>query len=171
MHIPEEVCSFYLYKKKKSYIVIISAFRGWGLFVVKKKYLVIGLKNVLCWSLGGEAVVFERSLLSAIFGFFKNYFQYLALLGMGYKVAGYLGNKMLFRLGYSHRILLLIGLRFQVLYLSRQLFRVESRVLVCVKQLSFLIRKQRLLSVYKKRGLCFKGEALSLKESSKKTIV
>lgn len=171
MQIPEEVSSFYLHKKNKSYIVFITAFRGWGLFILKKKYLFVSKKGTMHCSNGLQTKAYEQSLVSCVFGLLKNYFQYVALLGMGYKSSAYFQNKMIFRLGYSHRSLLLIGLQFQVRYFSKQLFKIESRAVKYVKQLAFLLRKQRRLSAYKKKGICFKGEIINLKESSKKTII
>lgn len=158
---PNEIANIYIGNGRKSYLVLLSAFRGWGILNIKQPHL------FPCWGL----TLKTHQISSVIFGMYKNYFQYITILGMGYKLTKLRKTLLILRLGYSHRILLVADWGVQISYLSKQLVCLKSRSLNLLKNLAYKFRKNKKLSAYKKKGLCFKGELLSLKESSKKALV
>ena len=98
---------------------------------------------------------------------YKNYFQYVKLKGMGFKVTR-VTLDLLFRLSYSHRILYLCNNNFRFDYINKQLFKVESRSLWKLKNVISSFNTLRKLNAYKKKGLYVKGSIIKLKISSKK---
>jgi len=105
-----------------------------------------------------------------ILGFYKNYFHFLKLKGIGYKIILFSLN-IIIKLGFSHRILFLLKKDLKVQYINKQLLKIESRYLNIVKNTIFMFINIRKINLYKKKGFFFKSPIIKIKISNKKSKV
>jgi len=103
-----------------------------------------------------------------VFGFYKGYFHYLQLKGMGFKFM-LAKNNVILKIGYNHRVLFLPGLDVLVTFVSKFLLKINTRSLNKLKQNVNSLFKVKKRNSYKKKGIFIKGSIVTLKLSSKKT--
>jgi ribosomal protein L6P/L9E len=101
-------------------------------------------------------------------GFFRNYFYFLKIKGMGFKMIGHMCG-IIVKLGYSHRILYTRQKEIALTYLNRRLLKIEGRSLSLIKTSLFRFIKLKKRSIYKKKGIFLKGSILKIKLTSKKS--
>jgi ribosomal protein L6P/L9E len=101
-------------------------------------------------------------------GFYKNYFYFLKLKGMGFKLIGH-PKGVIFKLGYSHKLLVLKISDVCFFYLTKQLFQIKGRSGFFLKNLISSLIQLRKTTVYKKKGVFLKGSIIQLKLTSKKS--
>lgn len=87
---------------------------------------------------------------------------------MGYKVQV---NKisLVFKLGYSHRIIYKSLKDTLISYHTRNFFDIQSRSLANINRIISILQKLGKSNSYKKKGIFIKGSFISLKSSSKKS--
>jgi hypothetical protein len=164
--IADNVISYYFSHNKKVIGLILSASKGWGL--LNLKYRVGLVKNTEMHLFPAHDKSSINWLKSILFGFQKGYFQYIHLKGMGFKFI-IVKNVIIFKLGYSHRILFLSNVDTQVIYLSKYLIKIDCRSITQLKQIVHSFLKIRKKNAYKKKGIFIKGSIIKLKLSSKKS--
>jgi len=168
MYIPKELVTYSFKSHNMIYLFVISAFQGWSIFQVLAKYA-IGTPTRLYFEMVPSKLKSYTALWqSSCFGFYKNYQNYLKLKGMGYKMSLTRTNLIL-KLGHSHRILFHIKGDLKINYLTRQLIKIESRNLNCLKNTIYDFCRMGKLNSYKKKGFFLKGSILRIKISSKKS--
>jgi ribosomal protein L6P/L9E len=143
-----------------SYLLTLSISRGWGILKLSQ----MQMRNSF-----QDCSVLRYSLLFNIFlGFHKNYYYYLKLKGMGFKTAGNsLGVN--FKLGYSHKLILLRIRDICFFIMTKQLLRIVGKNSSFLDNLIASIVKLRKTTVYKKKGIFLKGSISKLKLTSKKS--
>lgn len=108
-----------------------------------------------------EAVQFKQALL----GVSLFYIVELYLEGIGFRV-DLLDNKLVFKLGYSHSIIVDIPESINVLC-SKENIRFSSSCLIELKNFSTRIRSLNFPNCYKGHGIVYKNEILKKKEGKK----
>jgi len=103
-----------------------------------------------------------------LMGFYRYYFQYVQLKGMAYKSIVLFSN-LIFKLGYSHRIMYVSCKDLKLLYVSKQSLMVLGRSINRVKNIVYNLQCLRKINVYKKKGIFLKGSIVKIKQSSKKS--
>lgn len=169
LNIPKEVIVYAYKQENQIFLVILSVSQGWGLVKVNLKH--IFLKKKFCFSiLKNKRIVnsYKNLIINFILGFYRYFFQFVKLKGMAYK-AMVVSSTLVFKLGYSHRILYTSYKNIKVLYLSKQLLMVIGRSINKIKNIIYTLRSLRKVNVYKKKGIFFKGSIVKLKQSSKKS--
>ena len=156
----KEVNLFCLRKKNMYKILWISLVSGWGLIeFARLSYLTKQLPYLY---------KYEVSLVKTkVLGFYKHYYHYLKLVGMGFKIS-YTKSAIVFRLGFSHRVLYTNILNLKITYLNKQSFLLSSRNLNIMKWVISKLQKIKKNNAYKKKGLYIKGSIVKIKESTKK---
>lgn len=155
----KEIKLFLLTDKKNIRILYVSLLHGWGLINLKRQQQ--KLNSFLLYKPE------KYLIINKIFGYYKTYFHFLKLKGMGYKFTA-LNAAVCLRIGFSHKVLYLISSGIKVNYLSKQLILLKSRDLYLLKNLFYNFKNLKKLDAYKKKGLYIKGVLLKTKESSKK---
>jgi hypothetical protein len=147
MFIPKELAVYSIKKKKNCLLLFLSITQGWGinfidtpLILVNKFKLIFFSKAQLCF------------ISNMFLGFFKNYFYFLKLKGMGFKML-YHFSAIIFKLGYSHRVLFIRQKEIAFTYLNRTILKVEGRSLSLIKSVLFQIMRLKKKSAYKKKGI------------------
>ena len=87
---------------------------------------------------------------------------------MGFKMICHL-VAIIFKLGYSHRVLFIRQTEIAFTYLNRHLLKIEGRSLALIKIILFQFMQLRVKSAYKKKGIFLKGSILKFKITSKKS--
>jgi ribosomal protein L6P/L9E len=101
-------------------------------------------------------------------GFYKNYFYFLKLKGMGFRVLGH-SKGLVFKLGCSHKILFLKKIDTVFFYLARLIFIIKSRCILTLKNILSTILTFKKRNSYKKKGIFYKGVVIKVKLTSKKS--
>ena len=166
--IPNELSCYFLKKNSIFLSLFISCLRGWGLFNLNSKCVLTSKYSLLNYSFTYATKGYFICLSVYCLGFYRNYFHYIKLKGMGFK-AILIKKQLLFKLGYSHRIIVHIKTNVKFWYIAKQVFRIESRDFSTLKQFIFSVFNFRKVGVYKKKGLYLKGSLIKLKLSSKKS--
>ncbi len=122
-------------------LVVISATRGWGLNFISRR----SISSTIC-----HVVSFFKSytvfLSNFKFGFFKLYFYMLKIKGLGFKMIGLRRRGLIFKLGFSHKVVVLKETDINIFYRIRSL-------------------KPR--PVFTQKGISIKGERKRIKTSNK----
>lgn len=150
--LPKEVVFYSFIVKKILLVLILSMFRGWGIIKL----------NVTNF--------FSRfySLLFVVYlGMYKNFNFFFKFRGVGFKVS-VLKSNLIFKLGYSHRILYSINSNKKIYYKEKQVLDISSRNWLHIKKLFYFFQKLNVRKKYKKKGVFFKGMFFFFKLSSKK---
>ena len=103
-----------------------------------------------------------------VFGFYKQYFIYIKLRGIGYKSV-FLKKTIYLKIGYSHRVVIATKYNIKLKYISRRLFLLVSRDICVLKNMLQYIQKVKNRGVYKKKGIYLKGTIFNIKDSGKKS--
>lgn len=168
--ISRELVAYFISKNDFNFLVIVSNVKGWGLFKIKNKLVLMKNQNLYFFS-RFRYLKTSISFLSTYFVcFYRNIFHYLKIKGMGLKII-MLSNKLVFKLGNSHRIAYLCQNNLKINYIHKQLFKVESRSIFNLKGIVSLFTKLKKINSYKKKGIYLKGSIIKLKVSSKKSKV
>lgn len=153
-------------RNKKLFSLVLSSFKGWGIFTLKSIYVLLKNKTFYFFATRKKSII---SLLASFFlGFQKGYFNYLKLKGMGFKFKHF-KDSLFLKFGFSHRLVYSTYVNVYCLYINRYLICLGSRSfwdLIRVKQFFANIRKN---NVYKKKGIFLKGSLIDIKLSSKKS--
>lgn len=161
---PQELSIHVCKSKKNSFLIIISISRGWGITKI--------INNSLLLSSSLTKVFLPKSYLqffsNMYLGFYKNYFYFLKLKGMGFKIIGY-SKGLIFKFGYSHKLLFLKKQDIVFFYLGKQLLLIKSRCILLLKKNLVSLMKLKKRSSYKKKGIFYKGSILKVKLTSKKS--
>lgn len=164
MFISKELVVYSLKKKRNCFLLFLSLSQGWG---INKVY-----SGLIPGNTRFKLVIFSKvkwAFISNLFlGFFRNYFYFLKLKGMGFKMLSHTIGIIL-KLGCSHRLLFIRQKEIALTYLSRHLLKIEGRSLTLLKTILFQLMKLRIRSVYKKKGIFLKGSILRFKVTSKKS--
>jgi large subunit ribosomal protein L6 len=109
-------------------------------------------------------------LRNNIYGYLRNFKNYLLIKGLGYKVK--LENNILnFKLGYSHNILYPIpeGISINILPKKLKALKIVGSDCQLVKEVSIRIKNFKKPNSYKVQGIFFYKEKKKLKDSKKKS--
>ena len=163
--ISNKVVTYYFIKNKIIFVLVISVNKGWG-FLKLKQYFFIKKSQLYYIVVNNKSYL---SFLTIIFlGFYRGYFRFLKLKGMGYKFIR-LKDNIIIKFGFSHRLIYMNQINIYCLYISKYTLRFESRScwqLIKVANYFTNIRKN---NVYKKKGIFIKGSVNTIKTSSKKS--
>jgi len=75
------------------------------MFSLKSGCLLIQERNMISYSSKKLLKGYSQTLQIYFFSFYKNYFHFVKLKGMGFKIIMINKKVLLFKLGYSHRII------------------------------------------------------------------
>jgi len=153
---------YFLKVQGNSFLLILSVSQGWG--VLKLTYKSILLSS----SLEDNFVQGYPLLFNTFLGFYKNYYFFLKLKGMGFKVIPH-SKGVILKLGYSHKVLLLKTRDVCFFYLTRRSFQIKGRSGFYLKSLVYSLIQLRKTTAYKKKGIFLKGSVVKLKLTSKKS--
>jgi ribosomal protein L6P/L9E len=167
---PKELAIYFFNTKSKLFLIIISNLQGWFIICVKYNFILVKSNKLYIYNLLDFIKTYIYYLINTFIGFLKNYFQYVKLKGMGYKVMVLTSNFSL-KLGFSHRILYLCSNDLRINYLNKQLIKIESRSLLSIKSIIYLFQNIRKMSAYKIKGVFLKGSVVSIKINTKKSKV
>ena len=156
--------TYFLKHKHNSFLFILSISRGWGIFKCLTTSIV--LDNSLSHFLFSKA--HRYFLYNLCLGFYKNYFYFLKLKGMGFRVLGHFKG-LVFKLGYSHKILFLKKIDIVFFYLARLSFIIKGRCILALKNILSSILNFKKKNSYKKKGIFYKGVVIKVKLTSKKS--
>ena len=168
MFIPREIVLYGFKKKNEWFMLLLSFLQGWVLV----KYLFIGLmvdryKISLFRSIG--LLNARLSLFfNIVFGLYKNYKHHIKFKGVGFKGA-VIGDRIVLKIGFSHRVLFIRVSGLKILYKQRQEFILISRDYFVLKNIVYIFKNIRKINSYKKKCLFTKGSLYRLKLSSKKS--
>jgi ribosomal protein L6P/L9E len=87
---------------------------------------------------------------------------------MGFKSIVIIKN-LIFKLGFSHRVLYSITNNLLLVYEHKHLFKINTRSLNLIKNIIYILETIKLPVAYKIKGLFIKGYFQKLKISSKKS--
>ena len=121
---------YFLKHKHNSFLFILSISRGWG--ISKCLTTSIVLDNSLSQSILSKA--HKYFLYNMCLGFYKNYFYFLKLKGMGFRVLGH-RKGLIFKLGCSHKLLFLKKIDIVFFYLARLIFTIKGRCVLTLKNI------------------------------------
>jgi len=153
-------------QKKKLFMLVITASKGWGVTLCQGPYFLIKDRNKFFFISQTKSYY---SLISIIFlGFQKGYFQYLKLKGIGYKFINK-DNKIILKFGFSHRIIYINLLDTKCNFIHRNLLGLETRSIWAIKKITQSFNNIRKKNVYKKKGFFLKGSLIHIRVSSKKS--
>jgi large subunit ribosomal protein L6 len=112
---------------------------------------------------------FRMHFLKSTYGLANNYYSFLSLIGVGFKVLKK-KNKLILRLGLSHQVFL--KLPFNKVYIKKiskrpLLFSFSSPDYDLLQNITFFLRSFKKPEIYKGKGFSFKKELLVLKEGKK----
>lgn len=143
--------NFYLYRGQ--YVFFLSFVRGWGI----RKIDIFSSHN-------------SNSFFNQLFGFYKNFFVFLRLKGIG--VRNFLVPRIglgFIRVGFTHKISYSGFFRLKLVAISKQKLRIFSRDLLYMKEIlqGFLTCFRR--TRYKKKGIFLRGIFFKIKKSKKKS--
>lgn len=162
-------CKLLFSKKKKELMILgpygfyryplLSSFRY---FPKSKKFYLLP-NPVLLPSIRVTSFV----LLSLAFlGVCLGYRQQLQLVGIGYQVQ-IDDKKLIFKLGYSHQILIEVPFSISVKCLKSRMILLKSANLQKLKNFSAILRSLKLPNAYKEKGIYYLGETIQLKQGKK----
>ena len=109
--LPKEVVFYSFIVKNILLVVILSMFRGWSIIRVK-------VTNFFS--------KFYSLLFVVYLGMYKNFNFFFKFRGVGFKVS-VLKSNLIFKLGYSHRILYNINSNKKIYYKEKQILNIYSR--------------------------------------------
>lgn len=163
MFIAKELVAYRIKKKKNYFLLVLSISQGWGLTKIRNR-----LSSAESFRLLFFSNVQTCFLFNVFLGFFRNYFYFLELKGMGFKMICHpLG--IILKLGFSHRAFLIRREELVFVLLNRHSLRIEGRSLTLLKNSLFRFMALKKKSVYKKKGIFLKGSTLKFKVTSKKS--
>lgn len=168
--ISKELTIYFLYWNNFFFFFVISITHGWGIFKLQYNIILNRLQHIQIFLIKKKYKSYTSFLKLIFFGFYQNYLQHFQIKGMGFKTIR-LGFNLIFKLGYSHRILYYCQQNLYLFYRNRQIITVESRSLFFIKSFSMLLRNLRKINNYKKKGIFCKGFIIKNKISSKKAKV
>ena len=155
IYIPKTIIAYLLKKIHNYYLLFISNNNGWC--VQKLSFTSLNyLKS------------FESNLLNLFLGYLKPIFVFLKIKGMGFK-AIFLKNALIFKLGFRHRIVLVIPYDICLIYLTKHKLQIASRLYSNLVNLEYGISNLRKKNSYKKKGIFRKGVIVVLKLTRKKS--
>lgn len=162
LSIPKEIVVYALKRKNQNFLVILSISQGWGLLKVDSDidFITINYKKIVN--------SYKKLIINFLLGFYRFFSQFIKLKGMGYKSI-ILSSKLIFKLGYSHRILYKVYKDIKLLYISKQLLLFVGRSINKIKNIVYNLQCLRKANVYKKKGIFLKGSIIKIKQSSKKS--
>jgi ribosomal protein L6P/L9E len=163
MFIPQELVVYCIKKKKNYFLLCLSISQGWGFTKICNRLSSAESFKLLFFSNAQTCFLFNMFL-----GFFRNYFYFLKLKGMGFKMICHpLG--IILKLGFSHRAFLIRRQELAFVWLNRHYLRIEGRSLILIKNSMFRFMALKKKSVYEKKGIFLKGSTLKFKVTSKKS--
>lgn len=164
--ISNKTVSYYFKQNKKLFGLVLSSYKGWGILLLKQDFFLIKKNELYPIVLASKSYL---TLLTVIFlGFYRGYFKFLKLKGMGYRFIN-IKNNIIFKFGFSHRIIYINYVDIYCLFISKYILRFESRSLWLLTKVINCFKNIRKNNVYKKKGIFFKGFLISIKISSKKS--
>jgi len=164
-YISNKAVSYYFIQNKKIFSLVVSSSKGWGFLELKQYFL---LKNNQIHPIVAKSKSYLSFITTMFFGFYKGYFKFLKLKGIGFRFIR-LKNNIIFKFGVSHRLIYINYINVYCLYISKYLLRFEGRSYWQMTKVinSFIhIRKN---NMYKKKGIFLKGSIINIKISSKKS--
>jgi ribosomal protein L6P/L9E len=163
MNIPKEIICYSFKQNNFIFLLVLSNLQGWGIL----KFFIRGSFFNKFFSYYYN-IINQANFSNFILGFYKNYICFLKLKGMGFKSV-IVTKKLMFKLGYSHRIIYVFKKDLLLSYMQKYLFRISTRALNLIKNVIYTYKKIKLPSAYKIKGFFIKGSRFSLKISSKKS--
>ncbi len=155
---------YFLKNKHNSFLFFLSISRGWGICKCLTTSIVLDTSF--------SYFVFSKSHIYFFYnmclGFYKNYFYFLKLKGMGFRVLGHY-NGLIFKLGCSHKLLFLKKNDIVLFYLTRLTFSIKSRCVLFLKNTLNTLLNLKKKNSYKKKGIFYKGVIVTVKLTSKKS--
>lgn len=143
-----------------SFLLFLSFFSGWAFSKVNL------IRNFGVHKIG---FFFSYNIFSnLIFGLFRQFLFYIVLKGMGFKFICVRNVSLLLKLGFSHRIFFKTPSELYIYFKHKQAISFTSRSFFFIKNLIFNLLNLKRISVYKKKGIFFKGALFSIKLTSKK---
>jgi ribosomal protein L6P/L9E len=143
-------------------LVVISATRGWGLNFISRR----SISSTIC-----HVVSFFKSytmfLSNFKFGFFKPYFYMLKIKGLGFKMIGLRRRGLIFKLGFSHKVVVLKETDINIFYRFKYALIVKSRQAFLLQRWFYIIRSLKPRPVFTQKGISIKGERKRIKTSNK----
>ena len=155
---------YFLKYKHNSFLLILSISRGWG--ICKCLTTSIVLDSSLSHFVFSKA--HRYFLYNMCVGFYKNYFYFLKLKGMGFRVLGH-SKGLIFKLGCSHKLLFLKKIDIVFFYLARLIFTIKGRCVLTLKNILSTILSFKKKNSYKRKGIFYKGVITKVKLTSKKS--
>jgi len=168
--LPKELALYYLNLKSNFFLIIVSNNQGWSLIKIKSNSILSRNNKLYCYDTLMKFNSYNSYFSMIFLGFLQNYSQYIKLKGIGYKVT-VLNSNLLFKLGFSHRILHLLITDSRITYLNKQWLRIENRSLFLLKEVIFIFQTMRKSNSYKKKGIFLKGALIKIKFNNKKSKV
>ena len=155
IYIPKTITAYLLKKAQNNYLMFISNINGWG--IQKLSSTTLNYFKSL-----------ESYLLNIFLGYLKPFFVFLKIKGMGFKSI-YFKNGLIFKLGFRHRIVLVIPYDIRLVYLTKHKLQIVNRLYSNLVNLEYGISNLRKKNSYKKKGILRKGIVVVLKLTRKKS--
>ena len=155
IHIPKTIIAYLLKKQQNNYLLFISNNNGWG--VLKLSFTSLNYFKS-----------FESNLLNIFLGYLKPIFVFLKIKGMGFKSI-YFKKGLIFKLGFRHRIVLVMPYDICLIYLTKHKLQIAGRLYSNLVNLEYSISNLRKKNSYKKKGIFRKGIIVVLKLTRKKS--
>ena len=111
--------------------------------------------------------LYHSILKKKLQGIVQNFKKILILKGLGFKVFK-VENELIFKLGYSHDVIVAIPVDIKIELLKTNQFILYSSDWEKLTQFCANLKKLKKINPYKGKGLLFKDENIKLKEGKKK---
>lgn len=159
----------FIHNKKLRYIIILSLLYGWILLSLLSSFnLIISSKQKKFFQ-PFKIILFLNSkkiwkiLYIYILGFNLLSKKHFTLLGTGYKI-NIKYNKFLLRFGISNKLIINLLQNIKI-YITKKVFiSIKTRYWNLIKLLSYKLKQLSFNGIYKKKGIYFKNELVSLKQ-------
>jgi hypothetical protein len=91
----------------------------------------------------------------------------LKIKGLGFKMIGVRGRGLIFKLGFSHKVVVLKEADINILYRFKYALIVKSRQAFLLQRWFYIIRSLKPRPVFTQKGISIKGERKRIKSSNK----
>jgi hypothetical protein len=164
----KESASFIFFSFGFYFIVILTNEFGWLILKISSSEWFL-LKKTSLQTLALSSKSFIKLFNYTNFSLFKPYVYYLKVIGRGYKFT-FKTNKLVMRIGFSHKIIFKVPKNITFYFLKRYNFFLYGRSFLKIRNLmyKFLFLKKK--SLYKRKGLFSKGTYFKLKKNNKKKL-
>ena len=130
------------------------------IWLIKNNHIFL-LKNKL-FNIQLKLATIKQAFIGVKIGFR----QQLNLIGVGYKC--YIEkNKLIFKLGYSHEIIISIPSNLKIYYIKQNCFIICGNNKQKVMEFASFIQKLKIPEPYKGKGILFKKQTIKLKQGKK----